>query len=135
MTDHTHRQLTDEQLSQAAASRPGYATYPEYQPDQPERLAWHWRDDIKPPVDVHRAPAAPAAPAPSTAAGVVTDRQLPARIGRFVPSPIRIPGRPWWRPRWHWLVATREGIHTGYTWTESGAHRLTARYSSKAAGR
>ncbi|MFI2650181.1 hypothetical protein [Micromonospora fulviviridis] len=32
------KRLTDDELSAAAASRPGYATYPEYRPGQPERL-------------------------------------------------------------------------------------------------
>ncbi|MEU5938654.1 hypothetical protein ABZ807_05600 [Micromonospora sp. NPDC047548] len=44
MTDQTPtpiapaRVLTDAQLRAAAARRPGYATYPEYRPGQPERL-------------------------------------------------------------------------------------------------
>lgn len=41
--------LTDDELRAAAARRPGYATYPEYRPGQPERLG--------------RLPAVPARPA------------------------------------------------------------------------
>ncbi|MFI6332940.1 hypothetical protein ACIBBG_32115 [Micromonospora chersina] len=42
--------LTDDELRAAAARRPGYATYPEYRPGQPERLG--------------QLPAVPAPPVP-----------------------------------------------------------------------
>ncbi|SBT64249.1 hypothetical protein GA0070622_1219 [Micromonospora sediminicola] len=59
-----HR-LNDDELRAAAATRPGYATYPEYRPGQPERLG-------KLPA-VHRPPA----PAPAAAAAV---EQQPAAL-------------------------------------------------------
>ncbi|WP_319460066.1 hypothetical protein [Micromonospora sp. RTP1Z1] len=75
----TKRLLTDAELRAAAALRPGYATYPEYRPGQPERLG------LLPAVDGSRrgstvalgftaAPEVPAAPAP----GIVV---LAARLG------------------------------------------------------
>ncbi|MFG2054792.1 hypothetical protein ACGFI9_12245 [Micromonospora sp. NPDC048930] len=53
--------LTDAELRAAAARRPGYATYPEYRPGQPERLAPYWRGE---PAGQH-AGAAPDSPAPA----------------------------------------------------------------------
>jgi len=52
------RLLTDAELRAAAASRPGYATYPQYRPGQPERLAPYWRGEPAP---------SPAVPVPTAA--------------------------------------------------------------------
>lgn len=123
------RKLTTAQLRAAAAGRPGYATYPEYQTGQPERLAWDCRDDLKPPVDAHRETPPVPAGTPSADVDQATPRPGPL-VDRVVMRPVRVPDRPWWRPCWHWLVWTRTGLHTGYTWTEAGARRRTARYSS-----
>lgn len=121
--------LTDEELRRAAASRPGYATYPQYRTGQVERLASFWRGG--PPTLVVPGPTVvpvadlasvrPARPVPPPAAHPV----------QYLPTYIA--ARPWWRPRWHWLVIARDRFGLGYTWTAAGARRRTRRYARRAA--
>ncbi len=133
--------LTDEELRIAAASRPGYATYPQYR-RQPERLApylrgqppappavpvptaaprWYDHADIWGPQD---QPAAAAAPEPTTAPARKAAALLPQLDDR----------RPCWRPRWSWAVLTASGrVRLGYSWTRSGARRRGDREARRAA--
>ncbi|QOC89857.1 hypothetical protein [Micromonospora craniellae] len=100
--------LTDAELRIAAARRPGYATYPQYRPGQPERLGRLPRVPLRPSVSVPRATA-------------------------FQPQRDR--RRPWWRRRWNWTVSASAGavVTMGYCWTESGARRRGDRNARRAA--
>lgn len=126
------RLLTDTELRAAAASRPGYATHPQYRP-QAERLG-------RLPSVARVRPAVPApAPAPVQLDGrqpvaaepdEITVAQLAALpVGRvFDFAPRLLPGRPWWRRRWTWAVMSAAGgVSWGYAWTYRGARWRTAR--------
>lgn len=146
----THR-LNDDELRDAAAGRPGYATYPEYRPSSRERLAplrIRPTDATGHPVPVRRTAAAPVPAEPSPASRTWLDARLPLtptpppavlllaslppRLFDF--QPRRTDARPWWRPRWHWGVLTAAGqTRHGYAWTEAGAARRTARAARRAA--
>ncbi|MFG3418721.1 hypothetical protein [Micromonospora sp. NPDC048063] len=140
------RLLTDDELRAAAATRPGYATYPQYRP-QPERLGQLPAVDrdlllstvriagvpaLLPPVPEHCYP-----PDAVDLPEAKPDESL--RLVELPPSPVfefqphRSPGRPWWRPRWSWAVMPAKGPTTwGYCWTEAGARRRTARAARRA---
>ncbi|WP_320069135.1 hypothetical protein [Micromonospora sp. RTGN7] len=46
--------------------------------------------------------------------------------------PLRNSARPPWRPRWQWTVISATGqVATGYTWTEAGAYRRSARQARR----
>ncbi|MFI6161709.1 hypothetical protein ACIA59_17400 [Micromonospora haikouensis] len=130
--------LTDEQLRAAALSRPGYATYPQYRPGQPERLGQ------LPPVNPPAPPAAAGGPGPvdaptpppaTTGAPHAAGRPAagPAPISEpFVFRPARAPGRPWWRRGWQWAVVDSSGaVAYGDTWTETGAYWRSARQARR----
>lgn len=139
--------LNDDELRAAAATRPGYATYPQYRPGQTERLAPHWRDRDRDREAWAEADTVPLPPAPEgfyppeavplpvepakTSADTLAElTQAPV----FEFAPRLCPVRPWWRPRWGWTVMASAGRSWwGYCWTESGARRRTARVARRAA--
>ncbi|MFG1898676.1 hypothetical protein ACGFIP_32180 [Micromonospora zamorensis] len=132
--------LTDVEMRSAAARRPGYATYPQYRPSQPERLApLRWpaadRDAL---VDAMRAAGA-TTETPPTQIITAADPD-PEPLAELEPEPIfefvpmRMTDLRWWRPRWSWAVMPANGAtEWGYCWTLAGARRRTARAARRAA--
>lgn len=90
--------LDDEKLRAAAAARPGYATYPDYQPAGP--------------LDVPDQPAEP----PGAAAEPWTGRS----------AVYRDPGRQWWQTQWRWEVTTSTLVAAGWCLTRPAADRRRA---------